>query len=245
MRRSFSRSLQSFAFLVAATVMTTVSTGTNAFADEPQAAGTETEARFDMVVREDIFDGFNGDAKAMKRGVAKCDEVLAKNPKHAEAMVWRGGARVFQAGVAFSSGNAGEGMKLWSSGLKDMDTAVELEPDNIAIRIPRAAVLMPASLNVPEFMAKPLLQKSKADFEKILETQKNMLDELGEHPLGELRMGLADVYRRLGEMDKSQSQLEAIKAALPDTEYSDRAEKWLAADVKQKLSHNCIGCHTK
>lgn len=56
-------------------------------------------------------------------------------------------------------------------------------------------------------------------------------------------MGLADVYRRLGELDKSREQLLALRAALPDSDYARRAEKWLAADVTLKLSHNCIGCH--
>lgn len=213
--------------------------------DTDDVAASTNEERFDLIVREDIFGGFNGDDEAMKRGLAKCDEILQKNPKHVEAMVWRGAGRVFLAGQAFSKNNPVEGMKLWTSGLKDMDQAVELEPENLAVRIPRAAVLMPASAGAPEFMAKPLLAKAKADFEKIYKEQKETIDQLGEHPEGELRMGLADVYRRLGETDKSREQLEAITKSLPDTDYSRRAEKWLAADSSVKLTHNCIGCHDK
>lgn len=170
MASSFSRSLcdSTCVFTTAVLAAIVLSSGwTNVSADEPTAATAEADARFDLIVREDIFAGFNGDDKAMQRGVAKCDEVLAKNPKHAEAMVWRGSAKVFQAGQAFSKGNAGVGMQLWTAGLKDVDKAVELEPENIAVRIPRAAVLMPASANVPAFMAKPLVEKAKADFEKI------------------------------------------------------------------------------
>ena len=59
--------------------------------DPPTPARTE---RFDNVVREDLFAGFAGDADALARGLKKCDEALAKNPKHAEALVWRGAARV-------------------------------------------------------------------------------------------------------------------------------------------------------
>ena len=149
------------------------------------------------------------------------------------------------AGQAFSKQDVAKGMQLWTSGLQDMDKAVELEPDNIAVRIPRAAVLMPASSGAPEFMAKPLLGKAKADFEFIYKKQEKYLDQLGEHSRGELRMGLADVYRRLGEHDQSRNQLEAIKTELPDSEYSERAEQWLASDVKVKLMHNCIGCHSE
>lgn len=46
--------------------------------------------RFDQLVRVDFFSGFNGDEAALARGLKKCDETLAKDPKHAEALVWRG-----------------------------------------------------------------------------------------------------------------------------------------------------------
>lgn len=209
------------------------------------ANGDQEESRFDELVREDIFAGFNGDDVALKRGIASCDAVLAKQPNHAEAMVWRGAARVYQAGQAFAKQDANTGMPLWTSGLKDMDRAVELEPDNLGVRIPRAAVLMPSANGAPEFMAKPLLAKAKADFEKVYEAQKSILDQIGEHPLGELRMGLADVYRRLGEHQKSTAQLNAVKLELPDSQYAQEATKWLATDVSVKLSHNCIGCHSE
>jgi outer membrane protein assembly factor BamD (BamD/ComL family) len=75
--------------------------------------------------------------------------------------------------------------------------------------------------------------------------QKDSLKDIGEHPLGELRMGLADVYRMLGRIDESRSQLEAVVKELPNTDYSKEADKWLAAKPTEKLAHNCIGCHSK
>ena len=72
-----------------------------------------------------------------------------------------------------------------------------------------------------------------------------ILDKLGKHPRGELRMGLADAYRRLGETEKSAAQLDAILVELPGGKYAKRASEWKAADPGAKLVHNCIGCHTK
>lgn len=46
--------------------------------------------RFDMLVREDFFSGFAGDADALERAMKKCEEILAKDPKNAEALVWHG-----------------------------------------------------------------------------------------------------------------------------------------------------------
>jgi hypothetical protein len=83
------------------------------------------------------------------------------------------------------------------------------------------------------------------DFTRVYEQQKDHLDKIGEHPLGELRMGLADIHRSLGNQDKSREHLEALVKELPNTDYSKRAEEWLAAKPNAKLAHNCIGCHDK
>ncbi len=200
--------------------------------------------RFDMTVREDIFAGFSGNAKRLEIGLKRCEDTLAKNPKHAEALVWRGAARVFQSGQAFSKKKSDEGMTLWNSGTKDMDDAVALEPKNVGVRVPRAVALTAAVRNVPEFIKKPLLTKIIDDFETIYDVQKKQFDKLGTHPRGELRMGLADAYRMAGELEKSKDQLKAVVKELPDTKYSSRAQEWLAAKDDAKLVHNCIGCHS-
>src|ERR1700730_1467701 len=86
--------------------------------------------RFDYLVRADFFAGMAGDAAAMDRAMKVCEDALAKNPKHAEAMVWHGGGLVFKAGQAFRTGNVERGVPLWTSGLKEMADAVALAPDN-------------------------------------------------------------------------------------------------------------------
>jgi len=104
---------------------------------------------------------------------------------------------------------------------------------------------MPASRNLPKPIREQVLNGVLANFLRVYEQQKKELDKIGDHPLGELRMGLADVYRSLGKSDESKSQLEAILQELPDTEYSSEAKKWLEAKPTAKLAHNCIGCHSK
>ena len=203
----------------------------------------EEAKRFDLIVREDIFAGFNGDAEALKRGLETCEAELKKNPKSAEAMVWRGAGRVFQAGEMFGAGKSKEALPIWTGGLKDLDEAVKLDPTNAGVRIPRAAVLIQAGRNTPPAIGKPLLEKARDDFETIAKLQEKMLDKLGVHPRGELHMGLADIYRLLGEKEKSKEQLEAVEKALPDTKYSKRAKEWLSAKADAKLEHSCIGCH--
>src|ERR1700730_8741854 len=84
--------------------------------------------RFDKVVRGDFFAGFAGDKAALDRGMKACEEKLAENPKHAEAMVWHGSGLVFLAGQAFQKGDFGTGGPLWDKGMKEMDGAALLEP---------------------------------------------------------------------------------------------------------------------
>jgi len=211
-------------------------------ADEPKPAAKE---RFDLLVRDDLFAGFNGDGAALAKGLKACEAALAKNPKHAEALVWRGAVRVFQSGPLFQAAKVADGIKLYTAGLKDMDDAVKLEPTNAGVRIPRAAVLMPASAGMPDAMAKPLWETVRGDFEAIHEFQKDDLHKLGTHPRGELRMGLADVYRKLKQADKAKAQLDAVVKELPGSKYAARAKEWLAAKPDAKLSHSCIGCHAK
>lgn len=216
----------------------------------PQEAVKESKPkdetkRFDLVVREDIFAGFSGDDEALKRGEVSCEKALKENPKNAEALVWRGAIRVFQGGQYFGKNDPVKGFPLWTSGLKDMDDAVKLEPDNVGVRIPRAAVLLPSARNAPAAMSAPLLKSALDDFEFIYKKQENHLDELGTHSRGELRMGLADTYRLLGKLDKSKEQLEALAKELPATEYATKANQWLVAAPTAKLSHSCIGCHSK
>lgn len=159
------------------------------------------------------------------------------------ALVWRGAVRMFKAGNEFGAGNVGGGMKLWANGIADLDRGKELEPNNVAVLIPRAAVLVNAGRNAPAIMGRPLLEAVREDFEQIYKTQEQHLSEIGEHPLGELRMGLADVYRMLDQPDESIAQLRKVSEELPGTAYATRAEQWLAAKPEAKLAHNCIGCH--
>ena len=107
-----------------------------------RSAHAQETARFDMKVRESFFAGFGGDKDALVRGMKASEEVLAGNPKHAEALVWHGSGLTFQAGQAFSSGDQQKGMELWTKGLKEMQTAVDLAPESPSVLIARGADLL-------------------------------------------------------------------------------------------------------
>jgi tetratricopeptide (TPR) repeat protein len=204
-----------------------------------------SQDRFDFKVRNYFFAGFAGSAASLEKGMKICENVLAENPKHAEAMVWHGAGLFYQAGQLFQKGDMQNGQELWARGLKEMDGAVVLEPDNLGVRIPRGAVLLTASHYVPSpDMAKPLIEKGLTDFEKAYDMQSAQLDSMGTHPRGELLIGLADSYSRLGNQEKAQEFFERIQKDLKGTPYEKSANIWLETKTLAPRQAGCLGCHT-
>jgi hypothetical protein len=110
--------------------------------------------RFDRKVREDFFAGFSGNNnERLARGMKACEDALAANPKNAEALVWHGSGVFYQSGQAFQGGDQAKGIEMWTRGLKEMQAAVELEPDNPGTRIPRGAALLTGTRFAPPEMA--------------------------------------------------------------------------------------------
>ena len=203
------------------------------------------QERFDIKVREYFFSGFTGNTAALDKGMKMCEEALAANPKFPEAMVWHGSGLVYRAFGAFQTGDQQKGLELWRQGMQEMDTAVEMAPDNLGVRIPRGAFLLTSS----RFMRDPerirtVVQKGVSDLEKAYELQKDHLSALGTHPRGELELGLADGYSRLGNEQKATEWFERIKVDLKGTLYEDSANLWLQTKNLPAKQAGCMGCHT-
>lgn len=208
------------------------------------AAGQGAPVRFDMVVRSDFFAGFAGDEVRLQRGMDRCEQALAENPRHAEALVWHGSGLAYRAGMAFRKGDAQNGMDLWNRGLGEMDQAAALEPDNVGVRIPRGAMLLQATRNMPPQMANPLIEKALGDYEKTLEIQSSYFATLGDHPKGELLFGLAEGYGRLGQLDKARAYFERLVKDAPASGQTPKAQEWLATGTLPKTTGlGCVGCH--
>ena len=205
---------------------------------------TSAEERFDLRVRTDFFAGFAGNQQALDRAMKLCEEELTRNPANAEALVWHGSGVFFQSGQFFKSGDVVRGREFWQRGLAEMEQAVQIAPDHLGVRIPRGAALLTASRNLPNSdIASPLIETGLADFERTLEIQKTYFDKLGVHPRGELLIGLADGYARLGKDEQASVYFERIRAALPGTPYAANADKWLATKSLTPREGGCIGCH--
>ncbi len=211
----------------------------------PQPSAQPAE-RFDMLVRTDFFAGFAGDRNRLAQGIAACEKVLAENPSHPEALVWHGSGLAFQAGIAFAAGQQAHGMDLWTSGMREVDRAVALAPDEVGVLIPRGAMLLSATRSMPAPIASPLLESALGNYEHALELQRPVWASLGDHAKGELLFGLAEGYARLGDMDTSRRYFARIVADAPASGQTERARAFLATGQPPSLPQNgmtCIGCH--
>lgn len=202
------------------------------------------QERFDFKVRNYFFAGFTGDSAAMEKGMKICEDLLAADPKNAEAMVWHGTGVYFQAFGAFQKGDMQTGAQLAQRGMKEMDDAVALAPNDLGVRIPRGAFLLTASRNMQRpAIARPLIERGIADLEKAYEAQRDHLDRLGTHPRGELLLGLADGYSRLGQPEKAQPFIDRIRAEMKGTRYEASAILWAENKSLPAAKAGCLGCH--
>jgi hypothetical protein len=207
------------------------------------AAASLAQERFDYQVRDDMFRAFGDNEAALKSALATIEEKLSENPDHAEALVWRGAARYWQAGRAFSAGDPTGARALAAAGLADMDRAIALQPGTIGVLVPRAAVLLVAARNQRDSeRARDLAGRAAADFETALAIRLPAFQQLGQHNRGEYLSGLAESWALAGDRQKSESYLRRILAELPNSPYAERATAKLG-DWNDRRPLNCQSCH--
>lgn len=203
------------------------------------------QQRFDFKVREDMFAGMDGDTAAFDRAMTLIADTLAATPDHSEALVWRGDGRLFLAGQAFQRGAVAEGLKLSADGIADMERAVSLAPNDIAVRVPRATGLQPYARGLRPFdraAADKLTAIAIGDFECVVAASQARWSKLSEHGRGELLGALADGWLNLGETAKANAYLDRMVSELPGTAYATNVAK-RRADPAGSVPLTCLGCH--
>ena len=207
------------------------------------------QERFDpFQVQLDFFAGMlSGDDTRFQRAMTATEKALAANPDNGAALVWHGLGTAMLSQRQIEVGNLEAAMAMLQKGLAEMARAVELEPDNIGVRIPRGSALREISRAMPPGMAEPLLEAARTDFQHTFDLQKAHLDQVATpHPLGELLQGLGDIYSRQGKPEEAAKYYMMIQERLPGTEYAARGAEWAA--TRQPLAQaktQCIGCHTR
>jgi len=208
------------------------------------AAKPPKPERFEFKVRQDFFDGMRGDAAALDRAQKVCEDTLAKNPNHAEALVWHGAALTARAQQAFAKGDRAKGMELYQQGTGEMDHAVELAPTDPGVRIPRGALYLGMAHFVPQPEQTKIVKEGVEDYEVTLDVQKAFFKTLTLHSREQLLYGLTDGYAMLGNTDKARETYERMRTDAPTSELLTRAAE-RAAGHEVKGNTPCEQCHSR
>jgi hypothetical protein len=208
----------------------------------PTVAAGPRENGFDARVRADFFDGLRGDTAALDRVVKVCEDTLASQPNHTEAMVWHGAALIGRSGLAFRAGDAATALGLYTKGLGEMDHAVALDPKNIGVRIPRGAVVLVTAPFMSEPNKTQLVQRGVADFEVALAGQTPYFGKLTLHAREQLLYGLTDGYATLGDAKKAQAALQRMTVDAAGSSLLPRAQARAAGEAVAGPTP-CQECH--
>ena len=203
-------------------------------ADEPD--------RFHQTAGELFYAGFAGDEEALERAMKYVEETLAADPEHPGALVWQATAWSYQSGAVFAQGDWETGQALLDKSLAQFDHAVDVAPDSLQTRTPRASVLLSIARHTDDDTTRNrYLETALEDYRKILELRTPALDSLTVHGRGELLGGLAEVLWRLERHDDAKVYLHRMLAELPESKYAVLAQRQLdGPDAPVELT--CFGC---
>lgn len=100
-------------------------------------------------------------------------------------------------------------------------------------------------LTVPSEMARGLLERAVADYEAAYRAQEASISGLPEHLKGELLLGLADGYNRLGRWEEAEPHFARLVAEVPDSGYGAEARAFMTAGPGglTRPARICQGCH--
>jgi hypothetical protein len=223
-------------------LLTATLSGARAVAQERSV--WDPKARFDSLVREDFFDGCAGDRAALERAMKTCVDALKIDPHNADALAWEGSGWICLGGQAAARGQKAEALQLSDRGYKEMDYAIAENPGNISTLIVRGATLLSTSQEAsPGGVARARLTQGVADYERVLALEKPWFQHVSKHGRGELLMGIADGWLRLGDRDHARFYFERVARELPATKYGNLAAAWLAGKLDPQTPVTCIGCH--
>ena len=200
----------------------------------------------DAIVRGDFFAGMKGSKDRLDRAMKYCEDILAKNPKHGEALVWHGGGLLVRAVHAYTRGDDATGDKLWKAGIEEMNNAAVFEPQNMKIKIGRSATLIgyaQSGWDPTDSDSRVLLESALLDYETVYRWQKPYFDRVPIHSRGELLFGLASGWSILGNSNKAREYLILVLKECKDTPYEAIARRWLDQKWPVVIQHDCIGCH--
>lgn len=196
-------------------------------------------------VREELFAGFlSNDMAQFENGMKKTGDVIASDPKAADALAWRGGGELYLAVRALEAGDRAKFDTLYKKALASFAgaKAVVSPQTSGAVSAITGGTFTLFADRLPEAMRLEGWQQIRTHYGALREEQKEYFAKLPVHHRGEVLSGLAQAALRLGDKDAARTLLNEVVTTLPDTPYVPFAKKALASmDMKAKIA--CLTCH--
>lgn len=209
---------------------------------DPAWTGDDKPGQFDKKVRADFMLGMGGDTAALERGIKLTEEKLKENPQQPEALAWQAASLWHTAGKAYRDGDSAKWKANLSQSLAKFDEAVQLAPENMAVRGTRGAMMLQAMLIAPESAMADLTKRAREDYTWMWEKHKTKLQRLSPHVRGELMMGMTTVLELDGKKDEAKALIEKAAKDLKGTPYGLAAAK--LASGEQGVQRTCMSCHS-
>lgn len=189
---------------------------------------------FERTVFADFVKASQGDEAAKQRLVDACQQAIEADDKNAEAIAWLGAVKLFDAGTASEAGDFMAAMRHTNEALADLDKARELEPENPGVRMVAATTLLNLAAYHPiDRMAQGYAAKGIEDAKAaLLELHDNWNDQ-PTGVKGQLMIGIARGYDRMGKATKARDWFNRVIGAAPGTLWADQAQAWIDAADKR------------
>ena len=194
-------------------------------------------------VREDIFAGMlGGDMATFEKGMAKVRELLTADPGDDAARSWLASGQVYLALRSYKDGKAALGASQFEEAMRTAQQSLA-KSNPTALRALAATYVFFAD-RFPEAQRASLLKDGRDLFGLIRQQVDKVLDKMPLHRKAEVLAGQAQAAMRLGLQEEATKYLNEIVAKLPNTHYSQTAEKWLADPASASKSQLvCQSCH--
>jgi tetratricopeptide (TPR) repeat protein len=162
--------------------------------------------------------GTEGDKNAVKKSKKILEKLIKLEPENAEAHCWYGSVLTLNGRDAWFPLSK---VKYVNDGIKEMDKAVKLAPDNITIRMIRANnnLALPDMFNRTEIAI--------ADFEYLLSMKEEEPEIFEKDLLVEILLNLGNAYKKKGDLGKARKNWQKVTLIAPDSEEALEAKKLL------------------
>jgi tetratricopeptide (TPR) repeat protein len=193
--------------------------------------GLYDEDPFITEYRTRFFAVFKGDYATFEKAYEEINAMLAKNPRDARALVWRGNGKTVKAGTLWLKGQKDQALALLKDSRSDLDQAVRLQSSNPGVYMMRAATLYIQGQYFPhDVLPRQVWEHLRDDcehFRRYLGPIKEKSVSI--HLRGETNGELGIAYKELGDNRRAKEAFQRVIALCPNTDYETRAKKELAA----------------